>query len=244
MRHWLRPVVTALALLGLGACSLREAACGSPREQAGLQQAQAQASIPSAVTPGASTFKIVMLGDSLTAGLGLLSEDAFPTLIQRKFAQEGYANIEIVNAGISGDTTAGGASRVENSLESGTRILVVALGGNDALRGLTAVQTHDNLAAIIDAAQGRNVRVMLIGMEAPTNLGDDYRTAFRATFIQLVRDYRGSLTYVPFLLEGVAGHPELNQADGIHPNKAGARIVADTLYPKLKIMVDSLGGGG
>jgi acyl-CoA thioesterase I len=244
MLHRLRPLVTVLALLGLGACSLREAACGSPREQAALQQAQAQASMPSAVTPGASTFKIVMLGDSLTAGLGLLSDDAFPTLLQRKFAQEGYANVEIVNAGVSGDTTAGGASRVESSLESGTRILVVALGGNDALRGLTTAQTRDNLAAIIDASLARNVRVMLVGMEAPTNLGQDYQTAFRATFLQLLRDYHASLTYVPFLLEGVAGHPELNQADGIHPNKAGAQIVADTLYPRLKIMVDSLGGGG
>jgi acyl-CoA thioesterase-1 len=85
---------------------------------------------------------------------------------------------------------------------------------------------------------------MLVGMEAPTNLGEDYRTAFRATFIQLARAYRATVTYVPFLLEGVAGHAELNQTDGIHPNKEGAKLVAENLYPKLKIMVDSLGGGG
>lgn len=240
----LRPVLTALALLGLGACSVRDAACGSAKEKAAIERAEVQASIPSAVTPGADTFKIVMLGDSLTAGLGLLSEDAFPSLIQRKFAQEGYANVEVVNAGISGDTTAGGASRVESSLEAGTRILVIALGGNDALRGLTVQQTHDNLAAIIEAGLAKNVQMMLAGMEAPPNLGEDYRTAFRAAFIQLARDYRANVNYVPFLLEGVAGNPELNQADGIHPNKAGAQVIADTLYPKLKIMVDGLGGGG
>ena len=244
MPRRLRPVLTGLALFGLSACSLRDAACGSAREQAAVQRAEAQASIPSAVTPGAATFKIVFIGDSLTAGLGLLSEEAFPTLIQRKFVQDGYPNVEVVNAGISGDTSAGGANRVEGSLESGTRIVVVALGGNDALRGLTAAETHDNLASIIEAAIAKNATVMLAGMEAPTNLGEDYRTAFRATFLQLAREYRARVTYVPFLLEGVAGDPALNQADGINPNKAGAQAVADTLFPKLKIMVDGLGGGG
>jgi acyl-CoA thioesterase-1 len=241
----LRSVLPVLALLSLGACSLRDAACGSAREKAAVERAQIQANVPSAVTPGeAGPFRIVILGDSLTAGLGLLSEDAYPPLIQRKFTQDGYENMEVVNAGVSGDTTAGGANRIEGSLESGTRILVVALGGNDALRGLTPLQTHDNIAAIIDAAQAKNVHVMLAGMEAPTNLGEDYRTAFRATFLQLAREYRASVTYVPFLLEGVAGNPALNQADGIHPNKDGAKLVAENLYPKLKIMVDGLGGGG
>ena len=118
------------------------------------------------------------------------------------------------------------------------------LGANDALRGLTPAETRDNLAAIIDAALETNASVMLAGMEAPTNLGDDYRTAFRATFLELARAYRGRVTYVPFLLEGVAGNPSLNQADGIHPNKDGAQVIADSLFPKLKIMVDGLGGGG
>jgi acyl-CoA thioesterase I len=241
----LRHVLTGLALFGLSACSLRDAACGSPKEQAAVQRAEVQASVPSAVNPtGAGPFRIIMFGDSLTAGLGLLSDNAYPALLQRKFLEEGYANVEVVNASISGDTSAGGANRIEGSLEPGTRILVLALGGNDALRGLTPQQTYDNLAAIIDAALAKNVRVMLAGMEAPTNLGEDYRTAFRATFLRLARDYRANVTYVPFLLEGVAGNPALNQTDGIHPNKEGARVVADNLYPKLKIMVDSLGGGG
>ena len=106
------------------------------------------------------------------------------------------------------------------------------------------MQTHDNLASIIEATLARNVHVMLVGMEAPTNLGEDYRMAFRAAFLQLAREYRASVTYVPFLLDGVAGDPALNQADGIHPNKEGAKVVAEHLYPKLKIMVDSVGGGG
>ena len=240
----LRPALAVLALFSLGACTLRDAACGSPREQAAVQRAEALANIPSAVIPGAGTFKIAFIGDSLTAGLGLLADESFPTLIQRKFAGDGYENVEVINAGISGDTSAGGASRVKGTLESGTRVVVIALGANDALRGLTPAETRDNLAAIIDAALETNASVMLAGMEAPTNLGEDYRTAFRATFLELARAYRGRVTYVPFLLEGVAGNPSLNQADGIHPNKDGAQVIAENLFPKLKIMVDGLGGGG
>src|SRR3954453_932029 len=118
MVHRARPLLPLFALLVLGACSLRDAACGSPREQAAVKQAEVQASVPSAVTLGESgPFKIVVLGDSLSAGLGLLSEDAYPNLIQKKFGAEGYENVEVVNAGVSGDTTAGGASRVEGALE-------------------------------------------------------------------------------------------------------------------------------
>jgi acyl-CoA thioesterase I len=197
--------------------------------------------------PGGTTsrpFKIVFLGDSLTAGLGLLSEEAYPALIGKKFADEGYSNVEIVNAGVSGDTTAGGLRRLPEALDSDTKILVVALGGNDALRALTTTQTYENLSQIVAKAQATGSWVLFAGMEAPPNLGEDYQQNFRAAFIRVAREHRTNLVYMPFLLEGVAGDAALNQPDGIHPNKEGARIIAENMYPKLRTIVDEIGGGG
>jgi acyl-CoA thioesterase-1 len=156
------------------------------------------------------------------------------------FAAEGYGEVEVANAGLSGDTTAGGLRRVEGVLAPNVKILVVALGGNDALRGLSVTQTRENLEQIIDTGLGSGVDVMLTGMEGPTNLGIDYRTNFRNTFVSLARQYAGQITFVPFLLEGVAGNPALNQADGIHPNEEGARRIAELLYPRLRDLVDQL----
>ena len=236
-------VFAALSLLS--ACSLRNVACGRPVPATPPQTDQAAgAASPSAGSGEAATLKIAFLGDSLTAGLNLLSQQAFPALIQDMFAAEGYDQIESVNAGISGDTSAGGRRRIDQTLEPGVRILVLALGANDALRGLGTQQTHDNLKAIIDTARGKGIRVALCGMEAPTNLGPDYRDAFRGLFLQLAREYRNDVKFVPFLLEGVAGHPELNQADGIHPNEQGAKVIAELVYPTLRTIVDELGGGG
>jgi len=228
---------------GLAACSIRDAACGRPPAR-GADQTPDQIAAAETGTTAPQHFKILFLGDSLTAGLGLLSEEAYPNLIQQKFAAEGYSNVEIANAGVSGDTTAGGLARLPDMLEADVRILVLALGGNDALRGLPVAQTRDNLAKIIETARDHNIMVLLAGMEAPTNLGEDYQEGFHAAFIKLSRDYHGNVVYMPFLLEGVAGHPELNQGDGIHPNKAGAAIIADHMYPKLRLIVDQLGGGG
>ncbi len=234
-----RLLVLALLSTGIAACSIRDAACGQPitSEQAAVtEQAEATAT-------GSATIKIAFLGDSLTEGLGVLMTEAYPVLIQNRFQADGYTNVEVINAGISGDTTAGGRRRLENVLESDVKILVVALGGNDALRGLPAEQTKDNLAKIVETALAKGVRILLAGMEAPPNLGEDYQLAFRAAFIQAARQSR-EVIYIPFLLEGVAGQPELNQVDGIHPNKQGAAVIADNLYPKLKTMVDGIGGGG
>ena len=188
----------------------------------------------------AETKTIVFLGDSLTAGLGLLGSEAYPAQLQELFAAEGY-EIDAVNAGVSGDTTAGGLRRVEQLLDSSTKVLVVALGANDALRGLTVQQTHDNLARILDIALAKNIGVLLCGMEGPTNLGTDYRDAFREVYVNLLREYQGRIALVPFLLDGVAGNPDLNQPDGMHPTAEGAKIVAKTLYPKLRALVDRAG---
>lgn len=232
----------SLAVAALAACSIRDAACGRP---AGRDQAPTpdEIAIANTGTTAPQHLRIAVLGDSLTAGLGLLSEEAYPMLIQRKFADEGYSNVEVINAGVSGDTTAGGLQRVEGLLDPEVKILVVALGANDALRGMPVSRTRDNLAKIIDTAQASGVMVLLAGMEAPTNLGEDYQQEFHAIFIQLLRDHR-DIAYMPFLLDGVAGQPLLNQADGIHPNREGAALIAEHMYPKLRLMVDTLGGGG
>jgi len=241
MRSRAASFMLLLAALGTTACSGMACGFGAEREQQAPQPGSAQTPAPGAA---ARPFKIAFLGDSLTAGLGLLSEEAYPALIGKKFAAEGYSNVEVVNAGVSGDTTAGALRRLNEALDADTRIVVVALGGNDALRGLTTAQTHDNLAQILAAAQNAGVRVLLAGMEAPPNLGEDYQQNFRAAFISLAREYRTNLVYMPFLLEGVAGDAALNQADGIHPNKDGARVIAENMYPKLRTMVDEIGGGG
>jgi acyl-CoA thioesterase-1 len=242
MSHVLRRLAMGLVLSTVAACSLRDAACG-PKGTSQVQTTPEQAAATGGGPAAPSHFKIVFLGDSLTAGLGLLSDQAYPILIGKRFAAEGYSNVEVVNAGISGDTTAGGARRAENLLDPDVKILVVALGGNDALRGLSTSQTRENLTTIIEAGRTRGAAVFLAGMEAPTNLGPDYQQNFHAIFSQLAREYKETVTFMPFLLEGVAGVAALNQGDGIHPNPDGARVIADNIYPKLRMMVDSMGGG-
>ena len=218
-------------------------ACGSSQNAQAPQVEQAPA--PEDPGGGGRKLRIAILGDSLTAGLGLLSQESYPSILQEMFEAEGYAEVDINNAGLSGDTTAGGLRRVEQVLSGNVEILVVALGGNDALRGLTVAQTYENLNGIVEAAQNASSDVLLVGMQAPTNLGEDYQLSFRALYGKLARDHGRYVKFIPFLLEGVAGQPELNQQDGIHPNAQGARKIAELLYPKLRDMVDQrLGAGG
>jgi acyl-CoA thioesterase-1 len=235
-------LLVVCAAIAAASCSFGNVQCGFGGDRSTGQAQAPQPSDPAARTGPTETptVEVVFLGDSLTAGLGLLSNQAYPALLEEKFAADGYS-IEAVNAGVSGDTTAGGRRRVEGLIGPSTKIVVVALGGNDALRGLTVAETHDNLAAIISAILARQAGVLLCGMEAPTNLGEDYRSGFRDIFIQLTREFRGRIHVLPFLLEGVAGVPALNQADGIHPNAQGAQAVADLVYPRLRAMIDSMG---
>lgn len=182
--------------------------------------------------PRDRTPRVIVLGDSLTAGLGLDIAHSFPALLQTRLEDAGYA-YTVVNAGVSGDTSAGGLRRLEWALGEGDpKVLVIALGGNDGLRGLPPSQLAENLASIIEEGQRRGLTVILAGMEAPPNFGPEYTAAFRQTYQDLARKYEVSL--VPFLLEGVAGDPALNQSDGIHPNERGARIVADTVWQALE----------
>jgi acyl-CoA thioesterase-1 len=242
----------AIAFLALAAvsCSVRNVGCGVPEPlKPQVNDADAAATTPGGAetgdptTSGPRPISIVFLGDSLTAGLGLLSQQAFPALIEDKFADEGY-HVEVVNAGVSGDTSAGGLRRLEQFLGARTRILVLALGANDALRGLSVTQTRENLSGIVRAALQKGIQVVVCGMEAPTNYGEDYRAAFREVYLKVGLEFGNKIVSVPFLLEGVAGNPTLNQTDGIHPNEAGARAIAELLYPRIRMVVDSIGGGG
>ena len=212
-------------------------ACGRdlPRE---APPAAGAASREESRREAAARPRVVFLGDSLTAGYGLDAEQAYPSLVQHKLQAAGLA-VEVVNAGVSGDTSAGGLRRLEWSLDGNVTVLVVALGGNDALRGLRTDELRRNLAAIIERAQQRRVTVILAGMEAPPNLGRAYTSAFRQVYRDLAAEYRIAL--IPFLLEGVAGRPALNQADLIHPNAEGARKIADLVWPFVERAVREAG---
>jgi acyl-CoA thioesterase-1 len=174
---------------------------------------------------------IVALGDSLTAGLGLLPDEAYPSLLEKRLQREGY-RYHVVNAGVSGDTTAGGLRRVDWVLRSRPTIILVALGANDGLRRLNVEAMRANLTEIVRQLRTTGARVLLAGMRVPPNYGDDYGRAFAAVFADVARATRVPLA--PFLLDGVAGQARLNQPDGIHPTAEGQRIIADRLWPYLK----------
>jgi len=181
--------------------------------------------------------RVVCLGDSLTAGYGLPSPDeAYPALLERKLADDGY-HVDVINAGVSGDTSAGGLRRLDWSLQGDVKVLIVALGGNDALRGLPPSELRANLEAIVKAAEARNIRVLLMGMEAPPNFGDRYAQDFRAVYRDVAREHH--LAFIPFFLNGVAGIDALNQGDGIHPTAQGQQKIADLIWPVLKPLVDA-----
>ena len=217
----------------VGLCVLLMLAGGCGTRDAGARGEAAQAQPDAAPPhPDASRYKIVVLGDSLTAGLGLVPTQSYPALLQQKIDAEGLP-FEVVNAGISGDTSAGGLRRLDWALEDNrVRVLVLALGANDGLRGLPVPDMKQNLGRIIEAARARNILVVLAGMEAPPNYGGEYASSFRQAYRDLARQHR--VVLIPFLLDKVAGQAALNQPDGIHPNAAGAAILADTVWPALK----------
>ena len=211
----------AIALVAIAACGSR------PQEQQ-----QTSAPPPAIQEPAkAARPRIVALGDSITAGLGLPPDQAYPALLQKYVDSEGL-NYEVVNAGVSGDTSAGGLSRLDWALDGDVRFLIVALGGNDALRALPPEELRQNLATIVERAQARHIAVVLAGMEAPRNFGRDYIVRFHQVYPDLAHKYNVAL--VPFLLQDVAGIDRLNQHDGIHPTAEGAEIVAKHIWSVLK----------
>lgn len=202
-------------------------ACGSPAPA----PAPAPAPKPTAATPVADAPVIVALGDSLTAGYGLAQSQAWPALVQARLDAEGY-RYRIVNAGVSGDTSAAGLARLDWQLRQKPAILVLELGGNDGLRGLPVEHTRKNLGETIARSKAAGAAVILAGMQVPPNMGADYTEAFRAMFPALAAEHEVPL--IPFLLEGVAGDPRLNQPDGIHPTAEGQKLLAETVWQTLR----------
>ena len=175
---------------------------------------------------------IVFFGNSLTAGYGLTPEQAFPALIQKKIDSLGLA-YQVVNAGVSGETSSGGKTRIDWILRQPVDIFVLELGANDGLRGIPLSTTRQNLQDIIDSVKAKhsNAKILLAGMQVPPNMGQEYTTQFREMFPDLAK--KNSVALIPFLLEAVGGEASLNQPDGIHPNAKGSRIVTDNVWKEL-----------
>lgn len=215
-------------------------ACGRDRPATsgdeGARAPAADAAVPATPATGAdrdSLPVILFLGNSLTAGYGLTAEEAFPALVQARLDSAGY-RYRAMNAGVSGETSAGGLRRVDWLLRQPVAVLVLELGANDMLRGQDLAETHKNLREIIDRTRARYpaADVLLAGMQAPPNLGATYAESFRRLYVDLARETNATL--IPFLLEGVAGDPALNQADGVHPTARGQQILAENVWRVLE----------
>jgi len=197
-----------------------------------------------ALAPGdsraAGPVRILMLGDSLTSGYGLPAGDGLTARLEAKLRADGH-DVTVINGGVSGDTSAGGRARLDWALADRPDIVVVALGGNDALRGIDPASTKANLDAILARLRQAGAAVLLAGMYAPPNFGRDYERRFRALYPALAAKHGVAL--FPFLLDGVAGKPELNQADGIHPSARGVRVIVDRIAPSVVRLLDTLKRG-
>lgn len=223
----------ALLLAGFAFCA--QPAEDSKTNHTDVMPDSTQVSIPSA--PKSQDRRIVFFGNSLTAAYGLDPSQGFTSLIQARIDSLGL-NFKVINAGLSGETTAGGNERIEWVLQQPLEIFVLELGGNDGLRGIAPETTYKNLESIIQKVRGKypTARIILAGMEAPPNMGSSFTGKFHKIYPQLTKEY--NLTLIPFLLEGVGGIPQLNQADGIHPNQEGSRIVAENVWRVLQPLLN------
>ncbi|MCB2186771.1 MAG: arylesterase [Deltaproteobacteria bacterium] len=183
---------------------------------------------------------ILALGDSLTAGLGLPEDRAFPAVLARRLTADGF-RVQVINAGVSGDTTAGGLDRLSWLLAEKPQMAIVELGANDGLAGTDPALTEANLDAILTQLQKAGVKVLFTGMLAPPNLGFEFTDRFKAVFPRLAAKHK--VEFYPFFLTGVAGKPELNLPDGLHPNGKGVVVIVDNIYPLVRRMVAELAGG-
>ena len=219
------------SLLGVG--------CQSPSQPAAEETASAETTTVADNDTTQAEKVILFFGNSLTAGYGLEPSEAFPALIQQKLDSLGY-DYRTVNAGLSGETTASGLSRLDWVLErQPVDVFVLELGANDGLRGLEPTETQRNLAAIIDQARAANPQVVIVlaGMLVPPNMGNAYTERFQQVFPAVAEAQ--NVTLIPFLLEGVAGEPKLNQADGIHPTVKGQQIVAENVWETIKPLLEA-----
>jgi len=209
------------------------AGCGREPESVPvpMREAKSAGSSPAITSPADDRPVIVALGDSLTAGLGVEAELNYPSQLQRRLDAQGY-RYRVVNAGVSGDTSAQGLNRLEPVRDLRPAVVIVALGANDGLRGLPVESTLENLDSIITHLKGDGIQVVLAGMELPPNYGPAYVVSFRRVFPELARKHR--IPLVPFLLAGVAGRRGLNQDDGIHPTAQGYAVVAENVWQALE----------
>ncbi len=224
------------------ALALTVMACGSGKNESTPRAAAAVESTTAADTAATQTTsrpRILFLGTSLTAGLGLEPDSAFPAVIQRLATKDGYA-VDIINAGLSGETSAGALRRADWLMSQPLAAVVIETGANDGLRGLDPDSTAANITALIAKVRAAQPRaaVVLAQMEAPTNLGPAFQRRFRAVFPTVAK--ATGVRLLPFLLDGVGGRPELNQDDGIHPTAEGARRVAANVYRGLRPVLDSI----
>jgi acyl-CoA thioesterase-1 len=230
--------------------ALLSSACGSSASRetthvSNTANSASSAATPEKTLPNATSEetlpKIVAFGDSLTAGYGLAPNEGYPSLLQKMVDADGF-KYEVVNAGISGDTSAGGVRRIDWTLDSGNvRFVILELGANDFLRGQPVAETKKNLADIIERCKSRGAQVLLAGMYTTTDTGMDYEKQIQDCFQSLAKEH--GVVLIPFFLEGVAGRDELNQQDRIHPNAEGTKIVAANVYRYLKPMLEKDGQG-
>lgn len=181
------------------------------------------------------TRRIVAVGDSLTAGYGLPTGEDFVTRLETALQAKGY-KVKVENAGVSGDTTAGGLQRLDWAIGNGADFIILELGANDALRGIEPEETRRNLSQIIELIQKKDIPILLTGMKAPPNMGSEYANAFDQIFPDLARKYKTN--YYPFFLEGVAADPALNQDDYIHPNAEGVKVIVGNMLPYVTELID------
>jgi acyl-CoA thioesterase-1 len=201
----------------------------------GAQPALAQAS----AAIGAKPIKMVVLGDSLSAGLGLAGSDAFPAKLQKALRAKGIP-VDMVNAGVSGDTSSGGRDRLDWSVPEGTRAVIVELGANDALRGTDPAVTRAALSEIVTRLKARGIAVLLCGMFAPPNYGNDFAARFNAIYPDIAKS--SGVPLYPFFLEGVAADARVNQADGMHPTAEGVEIIVKNILPTVEAFLGSISG--
>jgi acyl-CoA thioesterase-1 len=229
--QWSRLMILTL-LLGCGEPVEKPASVATSVQPRTVSDAQESLTLDSE-----DRILIAFLGNSLSAGMGVEEDEAFPMIIQERLRELGWS-VEVLNAGVSGDTTAGGVSRLKWILRQDPQIVVVELGANDGLRGMSVEKTEANLRQMIVGAEEAGAQVLLAGMMVPPNYGAEYAERFNAVFPRLAAELDVEL--VPFLLSGVAALPELNLADGIHPNPAGHLRVAETVLPHLDSMLRDL----
>lgn len=212
--------------------------CGKTAENSKDEPSKKSAEEPDTLAQKDLTDEKVILffGNSLTAGMGLDTNEAFPALVQQRLDSLGY-DYEVVNAGLSGETTASGKNRIDWILKQNVDIFVLELGANDGLRGIPLSETRQNLQEIIETVRSKNseVKIILAGMQIPPNMGQDYTSEFKRIFPELA--VKNDVALIPFLLEGVAGNPALNQPDGIHPTAEGYKIVMENVWEVLEGML-------